>query len=96
MLGSLERKQLRFRIVRQSKKTLSTVLILVVLVLVILPFWTSFQDLLTRLVMRVGWYRALQDVIVPYELRVIGTVLTLFGFPIRVGTAYIEWTKSSG
>jgi exosortase/archaeosortase family protein len=96
MLGTLERKQLRFRIVRQSKKTLSTVLILVVLVLVILPFWTSFQDLLTRLVMRVGWYRALQDVIVPYELRVIGTVLTLLGFPIRVGAAYIEWTKSSG
>lgn len=95
-LGVLQARQLRYQVLRQSKRTLSTVLILLVLILVFLPFWTSFQDLLTRLVMRVGWYRALQDWIVPYELRVVGTILTLVGFPIRVGRAYIEWTKASG
>lgn len=91
-----QEQQLRFKAITQSKKTLASVLILLVLVLVALPFWTSFQDLLTRLVMRMEWYRVLQDLVVPYELRVIGTLLTLVGFPVRVGRAYIEWTTASG
>ena len=92
----LESKQLKFKVFSQSKRTLTGVLTLVVLVLIILPFWTSFQDLLTRFIMQVGLYRSLQDIIVPYEIRVIGTLLTLAGFPVRVGQAYIEWTKASG
>ena len=92
----LETKQLRFRVARQSKRTLAGVLILLVLVLIILPFWTSFQDFLTRFIMRVGWYRSLQNVIVPYELRIIGSLLTLLRFPVRVGRAYIEWTRAGG
>lgn len=92
----LQSRQLRFKVYTQSKRTLTGVLILLVLVLIILPFWTSLQDILTRFIMRVGWYRALQNWIVPYELRVIGTVLTLVGMPIRVGQVYIEWTKASG
>lgn len=92
----LEEKQLRFKVFSQSKRTLTGVIFLAVLVLMILPFWTSFQDLLTRFVMQIGWYRALQNWIVPYELRVIATLLTLMGFPIRAGQAYIEWTKASG
>ena len=94
--SQLELKQLRFLAATQAKRTFSTVLILVVAVLVVLPFWTSFQDLLTRFVMNVGWYRALQDWIVPYELRIIGTSLALAGFPIRVGKAYIEWKTVGG
>lgn len=92
----LEQSQLRLKVFSQSKRTLTEVLTLVVLVLIILPFWTSFQDLLTRLVMNLGWYRSLQQVIVPYELRIVGTLLTLLQFPVRVGNAYIEWTKASG
>jgi exosortase/archaeosortase family protein len=94
--GYLRSRQLRFGVVDQTKRTLAGVLILLVLVLVILPFWTSVQDVLTRFIMRVGWYRTLQNWIVPYELRIIGTVLTLVGMPIRVGQAYIEWTGVSG
>lgn len=80
----------------QSKRTLLYVLVLATLVLATLPFWTSFQDVLTRLVMRIGWYKAIQDVIVPYELSVVGTLLRLIGVPVRVGNAYFEWTKSNG
>lgn len=89
-------KQLRFRLVERSKSTLSHILFLTVVVLAFLPFWTSFQDLLTRLVMSVGWYRSIQNVIVPYELRVVGSILTLVNLPVRVGIAYIEWTKANG
>lgn len=86
----------RKTIVSHSKRTIMSVLLVLVLVLIVLPFWTSFQDLLTRLVMSMRWYRGLQDLIVPYELRVVGSVLSFAGFPIRVSRAYIEWTKSAG
>lgn len=92
----LKTKQLRFKVFTQSKRTLTGVLTLVVLVLIILPFWSTFQDALTRLIMSIGLYKSLQNVIVPYELRIIGSILTLFQFPVRVGQAYIEWTKASG
>jgi len=96
MDNKLESSQLRFRVFRESRRVLIRILIILVFVLIILPFWTSLQDLLTRLVMRIELYKSLQNVIVPYELRVIGTILTLVGFPIRVGRAYIEWTKAGG
>jgi exosortase/archaeosortase family protein len=95
-MDKIERSQLRFRVFKQSKRTLRNVLILAVLVLMTLPFWTSLQSLLTQVVMSIGWYRSLQDLIVPHELRVTGTLLTLFKFPIRVGNSFIEWDKAAG
>lgn len=96
MIDRTESKQLRLKVYSQSKRTLTNILILLILVLLILPFWTSFQDFLTRFIMRIGWYRNIQNVIVPYELRIIGSLLTLLRFPVRVGNAYIEWTRASG
>ncbi|MBI4058009.1 hypothetical protein HY405_01710 [Candidatus Microgenomates bacterium] len=95
-MENLEQKQLRYRVITVWRTTASRIIILAVLILAFLPFWTSLQDILTRFVMSIGWYRALQDVIVPYELGVMGTILTLVGLPIRIGAAYIEWTKASG
>lgn len=96
MDNNLEKSQLRFTVFSQSRRSLKGVLVLAVLVLIILPFWTSFQDVLTRFIMQVGLYRSLQNLIVPYELRIIGIILTIVGLPVRVGQAYIEWTKASG
>ncbi len=87
---------MRLKLLSQYKRTLASVLTLAAVVLVILPFWTTFQDALTRLVMGVGWYRSLQDLVVPYELRLVGSLLATAGMPIRVGQAYIEWNKASG
>lgn len=72
------------------------IFILAVLVLLILPFWATFQDVLTRLIMRIELYKSLQGFIVSYELRIIGTLLSSLGFPICVGKAYIEWVKAGG
>ena len=83
-------------IANTAKQTLSKILILLVLLLLILPFWTTFQDLLTQLIMRIEVYKSLQNLIVPYELKVTGTILSIAGIPIRVGNEYIEWTKAGG
>jgi exosortase/archaeosortase family protein len=83
-------------ITNYSKRTFVKVLILLVLILLILPFWASFQDFLTQLIMKIELYKSLQNVIVPYELKVTGTILSIVGIPIRVGNAYIEWTKAGG
>jgi len=96
MRQNIKGQPLRFRVLSESKKTMSKIIILAVLVLIILPFWTTFQDLLTKLIMRIEVYKSIQNVIVPYELKVIGTILSIAGLPIRVGNAYIEWTKISG
>ncbi|MEK7166134.1 MAG: exosortase/archaeosortase family protein [Patescibacteria group bacterium] len=72
------------------------ILIAIVFILLTLPFWIIFQDVLTRGVMSVGWYRQIQEVIVPYELRVIGTILASFHLPVSVGNAYIEWPLQKG
>ncbi len=86
----------RLRLFSVSTDTRITVFILFSVMLLVLPFWTSFQDLLTRLVMNIGWYRYLQEIVVPYELRVVGTLLTFAGLPLRVGKAYVEWTAQGG
>jgi exosortase/archaeosortase family protein len=80
----------------RAKKTLGLVFYLMCLVLLVLPFWVSFQDLLTRGVMSVGWYKSIQDAIVPYQLKIVGGTLSLMGLPIRVGQAYVEWNKAGG
>lgn len=84
-MDNLESKQLRLRILTPTRGVLIRTLILLVLVLIILPFWTSFQDALTQFVMQVSWYRGLQDWIVPYELRVVGLFYPLLGFPFGLG-----------
>ncbi|OGM15648.1 hypothetical protein A2V56_01995 [Candidatus Woesebacteria bacterium RBG_19FT_COMBO_42_9] len=95
-MKDLQTSQLRFKLFSQSKRTLTRVLILAVLVLAVLPFWTSLQDLLTRYIMKIELYKSIQNVIVPYELGIVGTLLTVLGLPVRIGNAYIEWTKTSG
>lgn len=73
-----------------------TVFIMAAVMFLLLPFWTSFQDLLTRFVMQVGWYKQLQNIVVPYEIRVAVTVLTGLGLPVRAGNTYLEWSKAGG
>ncbi len=78
------------------KKMAVRLIIVTVFILLLLPFWTIFQDILTRGVMSIGWYRNIQEAIVPYELRVVGSVFMFLHVSIRVGQAYIEWTKPDG
>jgi len=95
-MDNFERNQLRYKLGIRTKRVFVELLIIVALILVFLPFWTSFQDILTRFVMSVGWYKNLQEAVVPYEITIIVSILKIAGLPIRAGNIYIEWTRSGG
>ena len=65
-------------------------------VLFLLTFWFPMQDILTHLLMRLGGDTFLQHTTVPYELRFMSTILTLFGFHIQAGNAYLTWQQALG
>lgn len=71
---------------RQQKNIFLYTFLLLVMVLLVTPFMTTFNDLLTRLVMSVDGYKFIQDVIVPWEIRLVGVLLLPFGLqPAIVG-----------
>ena len=79
---SLENQQLKYSHIKRQGGGINTSIIILVILLAVLPFWVSFQDLLTKFIMNIGWYKAIQDVIVPYELKVVSTLLVMLGFPV--------------
>jgi exosortase/archaeosortase family protein len=44
-----------------------------------LPFVTTFNEILTKIVEKAGWYTPIRDFIVPYLVRMVSIVLNLFG-----------------
>lgn len=61
------------------KNTLKTLFLLVTVALLILPAITTFNEILTTIVMRIYLYRYLQDFIVPIQAKMITVVMHLFG-----------------
>src|SRR3989344_5699152 len=72
-----------------QKKTFTHILLILVIVLTLMPFISTFNDLLTRLVMRLDFYRFIQNVIVPWEVRMVGVILWPFGFQPSVAGEYL-------
>src|SRR5579871_519024 len=62
----------------------------------LLTFWLPIQGLLTHLIMRLGGDTFLQHTTVPYELRIVSTILTLLGFHLQTGNAYLTWQQALG
>ena len=77
----------------QLRKMLGNIFILTALVILVLPVWNIFQEVLTSLVINLHWYKVLSEIIVPYELKIVGLILTVLQFPIKVGKVYIEFTR---
>jgi exosortase/archaeosortase family protein len=69
-----------------EKETFIYIFLILILVLMFMPFMTTFNDLLIRVVMRLDFYRVIQNVVVPWEVRMVGVLLLPFGFkPAVVG-----------
>lgn len=75
-----------------EKETFIFIFLILVLVLMVMPFITTFNDLLTRLVMRLDFYRFIQNVIVPWEIRMVGVLLYPFGFKPAIMGEYLAIT----
>lgn len=78
---------------RLQKFTYSNFFIILVVMLILLPFLTTFQDILTRLVLKFDAYDTMQNLIVPYELKILSTILNLIGIEARAGNSYIQFVK---
>ena len=63
----------------QQKQTFKVVFLILTIALIVLPAITTFNELLTTIVMRVGFYRAIQDIVVPIQTRMITGVLRVIG-----------------
>lgn len=61
-----------------QKKTFTTLLFITVVILMLLPFITTFNEFLTRIVEQIGFYRIIQEAVVPYEVKLIVAFLHLF------------------
>lgn len=75
--------------INESKQTFIYIFLILVLVLMFMPFITTFNDVLTRLVMRLDFYRVIQDFIVPWEVRMVGVILFPFGFKPAILGEYL-------
>jgi exosortase/archaeosortase family protein len=59
-----------------AKDTIRLILVLTVVILVVLPFATTFNEFLTRIVEGTGAYRLIQSVFVPYLSRIAVGILS--------------------
>jgi exosortase/archaeosortase family protein len=63
----------------QQKQTFKLILAGLTILLLILPVITTFNSVLTSLINRIGIYRALQDLIVPFESRFVIVIVKTLG-----------------
>lgn len=63
-----------------QKKIFMYILALLTLVLIFIPFITTFNDVLTRGAMRFDYNSIIRKNVIPWIVRMVGVVLYLFGF----------------
>lgn len=88
-MSELPDKQLKENFLTPRKDTFVFIFILLVLMLLLYPFLSTFSDLLTRFVVAIDVYKVIQNHIVPWEIRMVGTMLIPFGVSPRVIGGYL-------
>lgn len=63
-----------------SQSQFSRLFLLFAVALMVLPFITTFNSLLTTLFLKWELYKTLQEIVVPYESKVIAGVFNIFNF----------------
>lgn len=82
--------------VEPGRPTYQLILILASVILLILPFITTFNEFLTTIVMRLGLDTVLQGWVVPTQVRMIAVILRLFGIYATVSQTSLYLAKGSG
>jgi exosortase/archaeosortase family protein len=78
-----------------QKQTFALVLLILVMVLAVMPFAATFNDLLTRLVMSLKWYRIIQEYVIPWEVRMVGVLLYPLGLKPGVAGDYLSINRGA-
>lgn len=73
-----------------SKSTFSTIFLLLVLALMLLPFLTTFNEFLTALFLKIGFYRAIERWILPFETRMIVAIVQLLGYEATASSSAVS------
>ncbi|HKZ34397.1 MAG TPA: exosortase/archaeosortase family protein [Patescibacteria group bacterium] len=76
-----------------QKYTFQSILLVFVFLLMILPFFVTFQEFLTFLLMKVSLYRALQETVVPFETALTAGLLRFFSIEARAYPSSITFLK---
>jgi len=71
----------------EKKQTFKLLFAILAVMLLLLPFVTTFNSVLTELVNRVGLYRSLQQTIVPFEARLVVGIIRPLGIPAFLAPA---------
>lgn len=81
---------------RESERsTYQLLLILTSVILLVLPFVTTFNEFLTRVVMNLGLDAVLEGWVVPTEVRMIAVILRLFSIQASVSQTSLYLVKGS-
>ncbi len=73
------------QVVSGAKKTFSNLFFILIIALMVLPFVTTFNEFLTRIVEDTSLYKLIQGFIVPYEVTQVKTILSLVGIDTLPG-----------
>ena len=78
-----------------GRPTYQLILILASVILLVLPFITTFNEFLTSIVMRLGLDAVLQGWVVPIEARMIAALIRLFGIHAASSQTSLYLTKGA-
>mgnify|MGYP001601368307 FL=1 len=65
-----------------KKETFKNIFVVLTVILVILPFLTTFSEQLTGLMQKTPLYLFIQNHIVPFEVRIVALILNLMKIPV--------------
>lgn len=77
-----------------QKQTFLYIFLILVVALTVMPFITTFNDILTRVAMSLDGVDFIQNVIIPWEVRMVGVILHPFGFKPAVVGKYLSIGKT--
>jgi len=76
-----------------EKSTFLTLYLIAAVILLMLPFFTTFNEFLTKIIEKSALYQPIQDHIVPFFAKMIGSLLIPFGVKF---TAYLDGMMING
>jgi len=54
-----------------SKRIFSTLFIILIILLMVMPFVTTFNEFLTSWVLKFGWYKSIENLVLPFEIKAV-------------------------